>query len=147
LELRRLLSSGNEGKYFRNCGGVESKGAIVLLGTDFRQHVCAAEVYNEHFPPADKRRIMFRIHEVLANLEGWHLGERIQAGDPVYKDQKKVYYRDEIPDDTPDTDNPAGTPADDEHAGAQIEPPAEKSKLDEQLDGFVDDEILEDPPF
>ena len=35
---------------------------------------------------------MARIHEILAQMDGWHLGKRIQKY-PVYGDQKKVYYR------------------------------------------------------
>ena len=70
----------------------ESVAGLKFFGTEYRQHVCAAEIFNEAFAPNDKRKSMARIHEILAQMEGWHLGKRIQKY-PVYGDQKKVYYR------------------------------------------------------
>ena len=63
-----------------------------FYGSEYRQHICAAEIFNECFG-SDKRKAMYRIGEILATLEGWHEGARLQKVDSVYRDQKKVYYR------------------------------------------------------
>ena len=76
----------------RNRFSGESVAGLKFFGTEYRQHVCAAEIFNEAFAPNDKRKSMARIHEILAQMDGWHLGKRIQKY-PVYGDQKKVYYR------------------------------------------------------
>ena len=76
----------------RNKFSGESVAGLKFFGTEYRQHVCAAEIFTECFAPNDKRKSMARIHEILAQMEGWHLGKRIQKY-PVYGDQKKVYYR------------------------------------------------------
>ena len=78
----------------RNRFSGESVAGLKFFGTEYRQHVCAAEIFNEAFAPNDKRKSMARIHEILAQMDGWHLGKRIQKY-PVYGDQKKVYYRNE----------------------------------------------------
>lgn len=78
----------------RNRFSGESVAGLKFFGTDYRQHVCAAEIFSEAFTPNDKRKSMARIHEILAQMDGWHLGKRIQKY-PVYGDQKKVYYRNE----------------------------------------------------
>lgn len=80
----------------------ESVPAIEFFGSEYRQHICAAEINSEAFMPNDKRKSVMRIHEILNNIEGWHLGQRLQK-DPVYGDQKNVFYRDE--DNNPDDDN------------------------------------------
>ena len=64
-----------------------------INGTQPREHICAAEIFNECFG-SDNRKRMNRISEILSRLEGWHIGERLQKIDPHYKDQKIVYYRD-----------------------------------------------------
>lgn len=79
-----------------------------FFGTEYRQRICAAEIFTECFGN-DRRKSMLRIHEILARLDGWSLGKRIQK-DPAYGDQKKVYYR-----------NADNVPADDD------EPPAVQS--------------------
>lgn len=64
-----------------------------FYGTAERQHICAAEIFNECFGQ-DNRKRMPRINEKLATLDGWHSGDRLQKVDPAYPDQKKPYYRD-----------------------------------------------------
>ncbi|MBR0060210.1 MAG: PriCT-2 domain-containing protein, partial [Selenomonadaceae bacterium] len=65
----------------------------ILYGSELREHICPAEIFNECFG-SDKRKHINRINEILSMLDGWHLGERLQKADPAYPDQKKVYYRD-----------------------------------------------------
>ena len=48
---------------------------------------------NEAFEPHDKRKSPNKIHELLATIKGWALGERIPR-DSCYGNQPKVYYRD-----------------------------------------------------
>lgn len=63
-----------------------------VYGSEFREHICAAEIFNECFG-ADNRKRINRIGEILSKLEGWHLGARLQKADPQYADQTKPYYR------------------------------------------------------
>lgn len=65
----------------------------IAYGSEYRQHICANEILNECFGN-DKRKSMYRISEILNQLEGWHLEKRLQGADSVYYDQKKPYYRD-----------------------------------------------------
>ena len=83
---------------------------FVFFGTEYRQHICAAEIFSEAFAPNDKRKSMPRTHEILAQLNGWHLGKRI-ARDTAYGNQPKVYYRndDNQPDDDCDDNSDIGT--------------------------------------
>ncbi|MBR0061414.1 MAG: hypothetical protein IJP68_08030, partial [Selenomonadaceae bacterium] len=87
---------GVKGKDFVRSERVTTQGRDVelfyLYGSEYRQHICAAEVFNECFG-SDNRKRMARINEVLAHLDAWHLGERIRNADPAYPDQKKAYYR------------------------------------------------------
>ena len=66
-----------------------------VYGSELRQHICAAEIYEECFGN-DRRKTPSRIYEILSQLDGWTLGRRIQKDDPQYHDQKKVYWRTEI---------------------------------------------------
>lgn len=72
-----------------------------FYGTEYRQHICAAEVRDECFDKTDKRANPARIGEILKRLEGWTLGTTRYKKDFVYGDQKKVYWRnaDNIPSD------------------------------------------------
>lgn len=81
-----------------------------FYGTEYRQHICAAEIRDECFDKTDKRANPARIGEILKRLEGWTLGKRI-GHDFVYGNQRKVYWRDagNIPTD----DAPADKPTDD----------------------------------
>lgn len=69
--------------------------SVFIYGAEYRQHICAAEIFTECFG-ADKRKVMHRIHEILNNMSGWELGKRIDR-DKAYGCQKKVFYR--IPPD------------------------------------------------
>ena len=63
-----------------------------FYGTQQRENVCAAEIYNECFSLSDKRKSIARISDVLDRLENWKQGTRLQLADPQYKDKKKCYY-------------------------------------------------------
>ena len=76
---------------------------LEFYGTEYRQHVCAAEIFTECFAN-DRRKSITHIAAILNQISGWHLGARIQK-DPAYGDQKKVYYRDD--DNCPDNDDDA----------------------------------------
>ena len=75
-----------------------------FFGSELREHICAAEIFNEAFSTGDKRKAMYRINEILTNLDGWHLGKRLRNADPEYTEQKKPYYRNE--DNRPQTPDP-----------------------------------------
>ena len=80
--VRQIMTSKGENNFYY----------YVFYGSELRQHICAAEVFTECFGN-DKRKRMTRIHEILASLDGWTQGARIQKADPAYGDQKKVFYR------------------------------------------------------
>lgn len=80
----------------------ESVKGFMLFGTEYRQHICAAEISTEAFAANDKRNSPARINEILAHMDGWHLGKRIR-GNSAYGDQKKVYWRNE--DNQPNGDD------------------------------------------
>lgn len=83
---------------------------LTFYGSELREHICAAEIFNEAIANGDKRKAMYRIAEILSHLDGWHLGERLQKADPEYPEQKKPYYRNS---DNRPADEPAANPADD----------------------------------
>ena len=86
-----------------------------IYGSEYRQHICASEVWNEAFGQ-DRRKSPNRIAEVLSQLDGWTLGDRkdVRNADPQYPDQRQPYYRDEqIDDETPPDENQSETPKDD----------------------------------
>ncbi|MBQ3445066.1 MAG: toprim domain-containing protein [Selenomonadaceae bacterium] len=89
--------TGNAGKKFVRIKEITRGTDVVkefyIYGSEYRQHVCAAEIFNECFG-SDKRKQMYRINEILSNLAGWHLGARLARADSVYPDQKKPFYRD-----------------------------------------------------
>ena len=62
-----------------------------IYGSEYREHICAAEINTECFGN-DKRKSMQRIHEILPTLDDWELGKRIRNCN-AYGDQKKAYYR------------------------------------------------------
>ena len=73
---------------------------FIVYGSEYRQHICAAEIFNECFG-SDKRKTMYRISEILNQIDGWTLGGRLRNADKIYFDQRKPYYRDanNAPDD------------------------------------------------
>ena len=77
---------------------------LTLYGSEYRTHICAAEVFAEAFPNNDKRKSINRINELINELEnnGWSKGARF-IDDDKYPDQKKILYRDQIPQEEPDT--------------------------------------------
>ncbi len=72
--------------------GEKTVAVYTVYGSELRQHISAAEIYEECFGN-DRRKTPARIYEVLSQLDGWALGKRIRNDDPCYRDQKKVYYR------------------------------------------------------
>lgn len=76
-----------------------------IHGSDYRQHICPSEIINECFKANDKRCSIARANELFNSLEnhGWHVGERFR-NDSIYKDQKKILWRD---GSKPDTEQPA----------------------------------------
>ena len=66
----------------------------ILYGSEFREHICAVEIYNECFGN-DKRKSPTRINEILNRIDGWNLGGDISKADPAYLRQRKVFYREE----------------------------------------------------
>ena len=86
---------------------------IAFYGTEYRQHICAAEVKAERFDKTDRRATTQAISEILADVTGWHK-EVKKFRDTVYGEQKRVYYRDadNVPaDDAPPTEPPANDTA------------------------------------
>ena len=83
--------------------------ALTFYGTEQRNHICAAEIFNEAFD-TDRRKSMPRIAEILGHLDGWKKGKRI-GHDSAYGNQSKVYYRDcSDPTAADDTDIFSGDP-------------------------------------
>lgn len=80
--------------FVRQFAGRDGNWQLVFYGAEPREHICAAEIFNEGFGTGDKRKAMYRINEILSNLDGWHLGARLQKADPEYREQRKPYYRD-----------------------------------------------------
>lgn len=126
-ELYTLLSAKNEGKIFRNAG----EAGLYIYGTELRQHISISEVLNEAFAKGDKRANNYRVAAVLASLEDWHVGERLQNADPVYPDVRKPYFRNAAQVDEPSQDEKQSEPTN-----------------DTPHDDFVGEQIdMEDPPF
>ena len=65
-----------------------------IYGSEYRQHICPAEIFNEAFDKADRRKSIPNILAALNRIGGWSQGPRFKR-DPVYQDQKIVYYRDD----------------------------------------------------
>lgn len=97
-----------------------------FFGSELREHVCAAEIFNECFGTGDKRKAMYRINEILSKLDGWHLDEtkrkELRNVDPEYRDQKKPFYRDADNRPKIEDDNPADEQPADELQGKPLEP-------------------------
>lgn len=89
--------------------------AIEIYGTEYRQHICISEIFNECFGSNSKRNHS-RINDMFSRIQGWSLGKGVSS-DPEYGRlrQGQVMWRnaDNIPnfddDDAPDftdDDNP-----------------------------------------
>lgn len=107
------ICTGNVGTIRKE--SIKDSEATYFYGSEYRQHICAAEVFTECFGQ-DKRKSMHRINEILSQLDGWTAGTRLQKADPEYNDQTKPYYRDAanipVDDDQPQADNFSGEPID-----------------------------------
>ena len=94
-ELYSILNRANN---FINMHDIKRNGEDVvelwIYGSEYRQHICPAEIFNEAFDKGDRRKSIPNILAALNRLDGWSLGRRIRNADPAYKDQKIVYYRD-----------------------------------------------------
>lgn len=68
---------------------------FTISGSEYRTHICPAEIINEVFASNDKRKTTARINELFSTLEGdgWTRGSRYRK-DSVYADQKKILFRD-----------------------------------------------------
>lgn len=68
---------------------------FTIYGSDYRRHICPSEIINECFKSNDRRNSTARANELFNSLEahGWHVGKRFKL-DSVYKDQKKILWRD-----------------------------------------------------
>ena len=73
--------------------GDNSTLSIAVYGSYKRQETCAAEIYNEFYSGSDKRKQIFRINDVLANLENWELSDKQNKDFNGYGHQRKSYYR------------------------------------------------------
>lgn len=168
-EIDRILNSGKgvlkKTVYFK---GEPPQDRFILFGVEYREHICAAEILNEAFPPNDKRKSMFRIHEILATLADWELGKRTPR-DPGYGNQRKVFYRnaeptidDETPDNTPPTRDAHADNHDDGNGASEpngnktvtennTQPNnfnnAPQQTVQEKDDFWGEPFVIEDPPF
>ena len=71
---------------------------LLIYGTEYRRHICAAELNLECFSQTDRRKNMIRLNEVLTHLSGWQKGKPIYR-DTCYGDLRNVYYRAEQPEE------------------------------------------------
>ena len=107
-KIDELLSPQNDQKLYRKIADNQ----IVIYGSEYRQHICAAEIFNECFDN-DKRKSMTRIHEILATLSQWQPGKMLSGYNSCYGMQRKVFYRTVQPEEpNDDDDNTHDKPAD-----------------------------------
>lgn len=66
---------------------------LTFFGTEFRQHICPAEIRAEYFGKNAKNITSSKILDILEQTAGWTKGKAIKR-DPEYGDQKNVYWRD-----------------------------------------------------
>lgn len=89
---------------------------LTLYGSEYRQHICTAEIMCEAFPGNDKRKSNQRINELFNSLEGhgWHKNSKAFYGDKRYDNQRNTLWRDagNVPrdDDDEPTTQPQATP-------------------------------------
>ena len=101
----------NDKEYCRKTEGTRTDGSdagYTIYGSEYRQHVCPAEILNEAFAANDRRKNPARINEIFSALkgEGWIEGKTIDR-EPVYKRQNKVLWRSLT--NVPDASAPAKT--------------------------------------
>ena len=103
-DLKQISEILRHGEHSRR-DNISVKGIVTdcyqVYGSEYRQHICPAEIQYECFDKADRRKSIPKILECLNKLDGWTQGERLQKAkaDPAYKDQKIVFYRDNNPAD------------------------------------------------
>ncbi|MBR4384242.1 MAG: hypothetical protein IKP64_11865 [Selenomonadaceae bacterium] len=155
-EIDCILHSGNGViKKIIYLKGEPPQDKFVLFGTEYREHICAAEILNEAFPANDRRKSMFRIHEILATLADWIVGKGTPR-DPVYGNQRKVFYRTAQPDEpTNDEPSPNDTPPAQNDSGnhdagngaSELQSNTNVTENKSQSDIWEEIADLEDPPF
>ena len=98
-EIKAFEKEIEASKFVRRISGTDKSGnlfqQIIFYGSTPREHICATEIFNEAISNGDKRKAMYRINEILSQLDGWHLGKRLRNADPEYREQKKPYFRNE----------------------------------------------------
>lgn len=83
--------------------GMDEITEYVIYGSEYREHICAAEIFNECFGN-DKRKSMIRMHEIMSLFDNWNLGKTLPR-DPAYGNQRKVFYRVTTPTEEPQIDD------------------------------------------
>ena len=132
--------------FFRKLSG--GTDAIIVYGAERRQHISAGEILNEAFGTNDRRVSMRRISEIMSALDNWKLGARIQ-NDSAYRDQKKVYWREEQPVEiSPETSPETSTEPQQNCSGTTEPSTAETSTATEMRDAEIIGGLIEEnPPF
>lgn len=83
--------------------GMDEITEYIIYGSEYREHICAAEIFNECFGN-DKRKSMIRMHEIMSLFDNWNLGKTLPR-DPAYGNQRKVFYRITTPTEEPQIDD------------------------------------------
>lgn len=97
---------------------------FIFYGTEYRQHICPAEVRAEFFDKTDRRLTSSKILDLLEQTDGWAKGKKIYR-DSEYGTQANVYYRDTDnipPDDDPNANPPPVKDYFDDLGGEPIDP-------------------------
>ena len=149
--------------------GMDEITEYVIYGSEYREHICAAEIFNECFGN-DKRKSMIRMHEIMSLFDNWNLGKTLPR-DPAYGNQRKVFYRITTPTEEPQIDDePTDTappPENNDQPDINRTQPREvtatatvtnsqvanfhpdRQQQFRNYNSFIDEQIdpLEDPPF
>lgn len=108
--------------------GGETVQEFWIYGSDYRQHICAAEIANECFGN-DKKISCPKIIEVLKKLTGWEKSDKRIARNFAYGDQKTIFFR--KADNIPPDDEPINS--DDYPTQPTDTNPSQKKNLTESL--------------